>query len=93
MIALLDYDRYTLRQVAGNALVPDKFANLQAPVKEGIIGWVAQHGEPVLAPDVRRAPRYREILSASALIIGVLNLERSELNAFTEIVTSEHIGR
>ncbi len=95
IIALLDYDSYTLRQVAGNAPVPDKFANLQVPVGEGIIGWVAQYGEPALVPDVRRDSRYLEIvsdtrselcvpLSAGALVIGVLNMESPELNAFTE---------
>ncbi len=29
-----------------------------ASAEEGIIGWVAQHGEPLLANDVSAEPRY-----------------------------------
>lgn len=60
--------------------------------RELLGGWRSTEN-PCLRLTSDAPPRYLEILSASALIIGVLNLERSELNAFTEIVTSEHIGR
>ncbi|HDQ72442.1 MAG TPA: response regulator [Chloroflexi bacterium] len=97
LIALLDYEADTLYQVqvAGTAPIPDEFVNLRVPIGEGIIGWVARYGEAALVPDVRRDPRYLAIisdtrselcvpLSAGALVIGVLNLESPELNAFSE---------
>lgn len=61
---------------------------------EGIVGWVAKNGEPVIVDDVLRDPRYvctrdktrSEIvvpLSANERIVGVLNLESDFVGAFT----------
>lgn len=67
---------------------------LRMKVGEGIIGYVAQTGQPMISPDVRRDPRYingRErtrsemvapIISNSE-VIGVFNLESDHLNAYT----------
>ncbi len=65
--------------------------------EEGIIGWVAASGQPLLAPDVRLEPRYKiaagleEIRSELAVplkvqerIIGVLDIESDRLHAFDE---------
>jgi GAF domain-containing protein len=65
--------------------------------KEGITGWVAATGETLLVPDVRVEPRYiakthEEIVTRSELavpinlrgeIIGVLNIESTEVDEFT----------
>jgi signal transduction histidine kinase len=64
---------------------------------QGITGWVATHGEPLLVPDVSAEPRYycisEEIKTRSELavpiklqdeMIGVLTAESTELNAFSE---------
>jgi diguanylate cyclase (GGDEF)-like protein len=36
----------------------DKLKDVRLKVGEGIAGWVAQHGEPVLVEDVKRDPRF-----------------------------------
>lgn len=63
--------------------------------KEGIIGWVAYTGKPILANDVSKEPRYlgklypetkSEIsvpIRFGARILGVLDIQSTELNAFT----------
>lgn len=62
---------------------------------EGLVGWSAQHKEPVLVDDVSQDPRYvnlvedaRSELVVPMLIkdrcIGVFDLESPELSAFTK---------
>ncbi|RMI12814.1 MAG: GAF domain-containing protein, partial [Calditrichaeota bacterium] len=58
-------------------------------------GWVAQHGEPLLVPDVSRDPRYYQLnpeirselavpLKINGRLIGVVNVDSTRLNAFSE---------
>ena len=62
---------------------------------EGLVGWAAQHKEPVLVADVSKDPRYINLVEdvRSELVIpmlikerciGVFDLESPELNAFTK---------
>jgi len=62
---------------------------------DGIVGWVAQTGEPYYAPDVSKDPHYLSISSETKSeavfplkvgdeIIGVLNIESNELRGFGE---------
>jgi GAF domain-containing protein len=64
---------------------------------EGITAWVAATGEPLLVPDVSREPRYLLLpgwgeikselavpLKTKSAIIGTLDVESNELNAFDE---------
>lgn len=62
---------------------------------EGLVGWAAQHREPVLVSDVSRDPRYISLVpdARSELVIpmlikdrciGVFDLESPELDAFTK---------
>jgi PAS domain S-box-containing protein len=62
---------------------------------KGITRWVAEHGEPVLTGDVKSDPRYVEAdpliqselavpLQTAGRIIGALNVESREANAFSE---------
>jgi sigma-B regulation protein RsbU (phosphoserine phosphatase) len=64
-------------------------------VGEGLVGWAAQHKQPVLVPDVSIDPRYlnlvadvRSELAIPMLVkdrcIGVVDLESPELEAFTK---------
>jgi len=69
--------------------------------REGINGWVAQSGEPLNVPDVRRDARYHYELSIERLIrselsvpitfkgvvIGVLDVQSEEEAAFNELDT------
>ncbi len=63
-------------------------------IGEGITGWVARTGEPLLIPDVTKDERYvnvdADIKSELAVplviegeVIGVANVNSTELNAFT----------
>jgi sigma-B regulation protein RsbU (phosphoserine phosphatase) len=65
------------------------------PLGEGLVGYAALHGEPVLVADVSQDPRYinvvddvRSELAIPMLLkdrcIGVLDLESPELDAFTK---------
>jgi PAS domain S-box-containing protein len=62
---------------------------------EGITGWVAATGRPLYVPDVQKDPRYvpglKNVKSEIALplkirekVLGVLNVESTELTAFRE---------
>ena len=73
---------------------------IPGPVKvggHGITAWVAATGEPLLAADVSQEPRYlfwpdtaetrselAVALKTKAVVIGVLNVESNQLNAFDE---------
>jgi PAS domain S-box-containing protein len=66
--------------------------------KEGVTGWVAQHGEMLYVPDVSADSRYTEPvkpeeatqsevalpLKVGTRLIGVLNVESTELDGFDE---------
>jgi signal transduction histidine kinase len=64
--------------------------------KEGITGWVAETGEPLLVPDVGREPRYVWMAGSQTQseltvpivvkeqVIGVLDAQSDELDAFDE---------
>ncbi|MCX5800378.1 MAG: GAF domain-containing protein [Candidatus Eisenbacteria bacterium] len=70
--------------------------NLRLKVgNEGITGWVAATGQPLYVPDVQKDPRYvpgmKGVRSEIALplkigqnVLGVLNVESTELGAFHE---------
>lgn len=68
--------------------------DLRLKIGEGIIGTVAQTGEPVISPDVRTDPRYVNARSetrsemvapiiSNEEVIGVFDLESDQLNAYT----------
>ena len=68
--------------------------DLRLKMGEGIIGFVAQKGDPVISPDVRHDSRYinarpatrSEMVApiiANDEVIGVFDLESDELNAYT----------
>ena len=68
-------------------------------MSEGIVGWVAMHGQKILANDVTQDPRYmayeyHSTKSEFAIpirideeIVGVLNIEDTKLHAFDETDT------
>jgi signal transduction histidine kinase/DNA-binding response OmpR family regulator len=93
-IALSNQEDHMLQMMV-NANFPPEVNDVRIPIGEGISGWVAQHGEPVLVPDVRQDPRYIGIdldtrselcvpLSTGSLVIGILNIESPQVNTFTE---------
>ena len=73
--------------------IPDEY---RLPVGEGISGWVAQHGEAVLANDVSADPRYMPVswnetkaylavpIRSADRVVGVIGIEQNEVDAFDE---------
>jgi GAF domain-containing protein len=68
---------------------------LKIPVGKGITGWVAQHGKSQMVPDILKDDRFLPFLentrSEMAVpmlrgdeLVGVLNIEHPQINAFTE---------
>jgi sigma-B regulation protein RsbU (phosphoserine phosphatase) len=64
-------------------------------VGEGLVGWVVQHGEPVLVPDVQKDARYiaaRNVTRSEVAVpivsggevLGCLNLESNEQGRYSE---------
>lgn len=71
------------------------FFSEKIPLGAGILGWVAKHGQPIRVGDVGEEPRYVAILKhiKSALcvpliargnVIGVLDIESTDLDAYSE---------
>lgn len=67
---------------------------LRLKIGQGISGWVAKTGKPVIVEDVRQDPRYVNAdpqtrselavpIKTGNKILGVFNLESHQLNAFT----------
>ena len=74
---------------------PESKRNYEFNMNEGITGWVAVNNEPALVPDVNEDGRYVEFFIGTKselavpirfnnIIIGVLNVESSKINNFTE---------
>jgi GAF domain-containing protein/HAMP domain-containing protein/anti-sigma regulatory factor (Ser/Thr protein kinase) len=97
-IGLIDGDDLVFRTGAGDLWEDPQFQPPRLRVgEEGIAGWVAGMGEPLLVPDVGQEPRFVSIpgdietrselavpLKTKAEVIGVLDVESDELNAFDE---------
>jgi len=94
-LMLLEPESGALRIKASVGYRSDMVRSLRLQADEGITGWVARRGQPVLATDVCLDPRYVEIdpdvrselcvpLAAGPLIVGVLNVESTQLNAFMQ---------
>jgi signal transduction histidine kinase len=96
-LMLVDAGGQTLRLEASAGYSPDADADgdLCLQLDEGITGWVAKHGQPALVPDVHLDTRYVEVvpdtqselcvpLTVGSLVIGVLNVESAQPNAFTD---------
>jgi len=73
----------------------DELMELRLRLGQGLIGWVAQNGEGIVVPDVRKDARYvnarketrSEVVApiiSNDSVIGVFDLESDELNAYTD---------
>jgi PAS domain S-box-containing protein len=100
-------DRLAMRAKAGpcaHLFAQDYTVSLD----EGMVGWVGQHGETLLANDVAAEPRYvnpcpDDLLTRSELavpiriggeVVGVLDLQSSQADAFTpgDVTTQETLA-
>jgi PAS domain S-box-containing protein len=96
-IMLLDAEANELVfEVSAGAHADQTLAGFRQKVKEGMIGWAAHLGQTLLANDVTQEPRYitayltetrSELdvpLKHHDRVIGVLDLQSKELNAFSQ---------
>jgi GAF domain-containing protein len=96
-IFLFDADKQglTLKGAARAYVPPTGSPDLRVRIGQGIVGWVAEHDEALLVPDVRLDVRYdsREAdsktraelavpIRAGAALLGVLNVESDHVGAF-----------
>jgi len=74
--------------------LPEHSKQLQLSLGQGVTGWVALHGKPLLVPDVREDQRYVTVrdtirsemaapMTDRGAIIGVINLDSDNTAAFT----------
>ncbi|NJN96279.1 MAG: PAS domain S-box protein [Anaerolineales bacterium] len=94
---LLDNDRVRLRAIAGSyqTFFPPNHTQL---ISQGIIGWVASHGQKIVANDISQEPRYISLIPDQTItraelcvpikvagqIVGVIDLQSPRLDAFAE---------
>ena len=97
-ISLIDGDELIIKAGVGPPWDDAHFQPQHIQVgTQGITGWVASKGEPILVNDVSQEPRYRSLsdairtqselavpLKTKDTVIGVLNVESEQLNAFDE---------
>jgi len=92
---LIDDDSKQLKIASRHGYGSLDVENFRLKVGEGIIGWVAASGVPLLVSDVSQDPRYLEIIEgvASQLavpliseknVLGVLNIDSRNRAAFSE---------
>lgn len=106
-IALIEGDRLVFRSNINYLYQSVPSASLSlAGEGEGVTGWVARHGRPLLIPDVSQDPHYRMVkelpdtrselavplkvptraygeIVGQETVIGVLNVESTEVSAFS----------
>ena len=106
-ILLIDGDELVLRaSTLASVHAYSKLFRLKVG-EEGICGWVAAAGKPLLVGDVSREPRYVELIKDARTrselavpirrgdrVIGVLDMQSSQRDAFTEkdLVTQQTIA-
>ncbi len=93
MLIKPDTDDMLIR--AGLGYTDTELEAIQVKVGQGVTGWVAQTGQPALVPDVTTDFRYVRFaahirselcvpLRTGTRVVGVLNVESRQLDAFTE---------
>ncbi len=97
-VALIEGDELVFKAGAGAVWEMPQFQPPRIKIgQQGITGWVAQSGEPLLVPDLSQEPRYYSLPEASEMqselavplktkerVIGVLHVQSDQLNAFDE---------
>lgn len=108
-IGLIEGDEVVYRMGAGPLWDDPAFDFMPARLKvgqEGVSGWVAGTGQPMLVPDVSREPRYvlmhgsrcrSELIVpviAKGRVIGVLDIQSDHLNDFddTDLAVIQALG-
>jgi len=94
-IYLVNRGTRTLELVSEHGYPEGSESAFDLQIGQGIVGWVAKSGQPVIVPDVRRDPRYvaarlgtRSEIAAPLVVegrvIGVFNLESDHEDLYHE---------
>lgn len=94
-LVLIDRNTGILNIEIAHNIDPKWSKELKLRIGQGVTGWVALTGEPLLVGDVRRSPHYIKIkteikseLAVPMIIggetVGVINVDSNKRNAFTE---------
>ncbi|MCI0406009.1 MAG: SpoIIE family protein phosphatase [candidate division Zixibacteria bacterium] len=94
-VFLIDKRRQEVEEIATRGYDPSLESDLKLKIGQGLIGWVAKTGQPVIVPDVRQDSRYVTAkvttrsemvvpITSSERVIGVFNLESDQPDAFRE---------
>ena len=94
-VFLINKQRQEVEEIATRGYDPSLESDLKVKIGQGLIGWVAKTGQPVIVPDVRQDSRYVNArletrsemvvpITSGDRVIGVFNLESDLPNAFRE---------
>lgn len=93
-ISLINPDSKALELEASYGL-PADWQDIELALGQGITGWTALHGRPLIVKDVREEPRYISIrqsvrsemavpMEDQGMVIGVVNVDSEEVDAYGE---------
>ncbi|MCD6153697.1 MAG: GAF domain-containing protein [Syntrophobacterales bacterium] len=93
MLLLAESDSRFLKVVSQRGYSDTDVKKFRLKIGEGIVGWVAENGIPLLVKDVSEDPRYIEVkknvkselavpLLSEKKVLGVLNVDSCEKDAF-----------
>jgi sigma-B regulation protein RsbU (phosphoserine phosphatase) len=94
-VFLVDPDSMDIIRLTVIGYDPEMESRVQLKFGEGVVGWVAKNVEPVIIGDVSKDTRYMNARDATRAeivvpllveekIVGVINLESDNLDAFTQ---------
>jgi diguanylate cyclase (GGDEF)-like protein len=85
-LLMVDEDKDELYFAIAVGDAAEAVKKLRLKMGEGIAGWVAQHGEPLVVPNVYTDPRFakRIPLKAKHRVLGVIQLINCSVEGFTE---------
>ncbi|MDH3976361.1 MAG: GAF domain-containing protein [Deltaproteobacteria bacterium] len=93
-IMLSDAEQGVLVMRSSRGLSAEVMKNTRFKIGEGVTGWAAENGKALIVPDVTKDERYRSVnekvkselavpMILEGEVIGVINVDHYELNAFT----------
>ena len=96
-LLLLDESTNELRFEVAVGKVSERIKDIRIKKGEGIAGWVALHGEPVLVSDVRKDPRFLQTVDkvsnfATESIIAVPMKIKDKVLGVIELINKEEIN-
>ncbi|MCI0330123.1 MAG: SpoIIE family protein phosphatase [candidate division Zixibacteria bacterium] len=94
-VFLINTQKQEVEEIVTRGYDPSLESDLKLKIGQGLIGWVAKTGQPVIVPDVTQDSRYVNArletrsemgvpITSGDRVIGVFNLESNQANTFSE---------